>query len=38
MKINDLVWSVQDGGHGEDEQLEDILDNDLTWELEIARK
>ena len=27
-----------DGVVGEDEQLEDILDNDLSWELEIARR
>ncbi len=28
----------KDPAQGEDEQLEDILDNDLTWELEIARR
>ena len=28
----------EDEGHGDDDQLEDILDNDLSWELEIARR
>jgi baculoviral IAP repeat-containing protein 6 len=32
------VVHFQDQGQGDDEQLEDILDNDLTWELEIARR
>ncbi len=29
---------MQDQVQGDDEQLEYILDNDLTWELEIARR
>ncbi|XP_059078409.1 uncharacterized protein LOC131876889 [Tigriopus californicus] len=28
----------EDGGVGDDDQLEDILDNDLSWELEISRR
>ena len=28
----------EDDGQGDDDQLEDILDNDLSWELEIARR
>ena len=27
-----------DDGQNDDDQLEDILDNDLSWELEIARR
>ena len=32
-----MIFSLQDQPV-EDETLEDILDNDLTWELEIARR
>ena len=28
----------EDDGLGDDDTLEDILDNDLSWELEIARR
>ena len=30
--------ALQDEQQADDETLEDILDNDLTWELEIARR
>ena len=34
----DDLYDEEEVTHGEDEQLEDILDNDLSWELEIARR
>ena len=34
----DIDDDDEDEGHGDDDQLEDILDNDLSWELEIARR
>jgi len=35
--MNACILFSQETNPGEDEQLEDILDNDLTWELEISR-
>ncbi len=36
--LEELAEMDEEDGQNDDDQLEDILDNDLSWELEIARR